>query len=163
MSDDELSRQAALFMDVIEHAFSLAEQNITRRDKNPLFWNLREALISQDIRGLTKELKYSFQSFMVREKFSKELEDSQKRLLDFRFPHEWFPATRTMQRTIHVHVGPTNSGKTYNALKALENSKSGGVCRASPLAGDRGLPETPGQGSTLRSYHGRGSTHARGH
>ncbi|KAG5994322.1 hypothetical protein E4U43_003263 [Claviceps pusilla] len=125
MSDDELSRQASLFMDAIDHAFSLAEQKITRRDKNPLFWNLRDAFISQDIRGLTKELKYSFQSFLVRDKFSKELEESQKRLLDFRFPHEWFPATRTMQRTVHVHVGPTNSGKTYNALKALENSKSG--------------------------------------
>lgn len=30
-----------------------------------------------------------------------------------------------MQRKIHLHVGPTNSGKTYNALKALENSKTG--------------------------------------
>ena len=125
IGDDELNRQAALFMDAVDHAFNLAEQNITRRDKNPLFWNLRDAFITRDIKGLTKELQYSFQSFMVRQRFSKELEDSQKRLLDFRFPHEWFPATRTMQRTIHVHVGPTNSGKTYNALKALENSKKG--------------------------------------
>ncbi|KAJ8124373.1 hypothetical protein O1611_g9267 [Lasiodiplodia mahajangana] len=42
-----------------------------------------------------------------------------------RFPYEWYPATRALQRTIHLHVGPTNSGKTYNALKALENAKSG--------------------------------------
>ncbi|KAG8417546.1 RNA helicase [Metarhizium acridum] len=125
IGDDELNRQAALFMNALDHAFSLAEQNVTRRDKNPLFWNLRDAFITRDIKGLTKELQYSFQSFMVRQNFSKELEDNQKRLLDFRFPHEWFPATRTMQRTIHVHVGPTNSGKTYNALKALENSKTG--------------------------------------
>ncbi|KAG5934974.1 hypothetical protein E4U53_000557 [Claviceps sorghi] len=125
MSDDELSRQASLFMDAIDHAFLLAEKNVVRRDKNPLFWHLKDAFIAQDIKGLTKELKYSFQSFMMRGKFSKELEDSQKRLLDFRCPHEWFPATRTMQRTVHVHVGPTNSGKTYNALQALENSKSG--------------------------------------
>lgn len=125
IGEDELNRQAALFMNALDHAFLLAEQNVTRRDKNPLFWNLRDAFITRDIKGLTKELQYSFQSFMVRQRFSKELEDSQKRLLDFRFPHEWFPATRTMQRTIHVHVGPTNSGKTYNALKALENSKTG--------------------------------------
>ncbi|KAK2616890.1 RNA helicase [Conoideocrella luteorostrata] len=125
MGEDELSRQGALFMNAIDHAFLLAEQSVTRRDKNPLFWNLRDAFINRDIKGLTKEIQYSFQSFMVRQKFSKELEDSQKRLLDFRFPHEWFPATRTMQRTVHVHVGPTNSGKTYNALKALENSKRG--------------------------------------
>ncbi|KAK9446110.1 ATP-dependent RNA helicase SUV3 [Metarhizium brunneum] len=125
IGEDELNRQAALFMNAIDHAFLLAEQNVTRRDKNPLFWNLRDAFITRDIKGLTKELQYSFQSFVVRQTFSKELEDNQRRLLDFRFPHEWFPATRTMQRTIHVHVGPTNSGKTYNALKALENSKMG--------------------------------------
>ncbi|OAQ65888.1 ATP-dependent RNA helicase SUV3, mitochondrial precursor [Pochonia chlamydosporia 170] len=125
IGDDELNRHAALFMNALDHAFMLAEQNVTRRDKNPLFWSLRDAFITRDIKGLTKELQYSFQSFLVRQKFSKELEDNQKRLLDLRFPHEWFPATRMMQRTIHVHVGPTNSGKTYNALKALENSKRG--------------------------------------
>lgn len=30
-----------------------------------------------------------------------------------------------MQRTIHLHVGPTNSGKTYHALKRLEQAESG--------------------------------------
>ncbi|KAI5464992.1 ATP-dependent RNA helicase SUV3 precursor [Mariannaea sp. PMI_226] len=125
VGEDELNRQASLFMDILDQAFSMAEQNITRREKNPLFWNLRDAFILKDLKGLTNELQYSFQSFLIRQKFSKGLEESHKRLLDFRFPHEWFPATRAMQRTIHVHVGPTNSGKTYRALKALENSKRG--------------------------------------
>ncbi|KAF7550622.1 hypothetical protein G7Z17_g5595 [Cylindrodendrum hubeiense] len=125
VGEDELNRQASLFMDVLDQAFLMAEQNITRRDRNPLFWNLRDAFILKDLKGLTNELQYSFQSFLIRQRFSKGLEESHKRLLDFRFPHEWFPATRTMQRTIHVHVGPTNSGKTYRALKALENSKRG--------------------------------------
>ncbi|KAG5984462.1 hypothetical protein E4U55_004682 [Claviceps digitariae] len=125
LDDDGLSRQAALFMDAINEAFLLAEQNITRADKNPLYSSLREAFVRSDVKGLTREVQYAFQSFLLRDQFSKEIEASQKRILDFRFPHEWFPATRTMQRTVHVHVGPTNSGKTYNALKALENSKSG--------------------------------------
>ncbi|KAL7800303.1 P-loop containing nucleoside triphosphate hydrolase protein [Trichoderma ceciliae] len=125
LGEDELSRHAALFMDAIDHAFSLAEKGITHRSKNSLFWNLRDAFISKDVKGLGKEVQYSFQSFIVGRRFSKDIEDSHKRLLDFRFPHEWFPATRTMQRTIHVHIGPTNSGKTYNALKALESSKCG--------------------------------------
>jgi ATP-dependent RNA helicase SUPV3L1/SUV3 len=30
-----------------------------------------------------------------------------------------------MQRTIHLHVGPTNSGKTYHALQRLRKSKNG--------------------------------------
>ncbi|CAM1503196.1 Fc.00g079720.m01.CDS01 [Cosmosporella sp. VM-42] len=125
VGEDELNRQATLFMDAIDQSFQLAEKNVTGRDRNPLFWNLRDAFILKDLKGLANEIQYSFQSFLIRQRFSKGLEESHKRLLDFRFPHEWFPATRALQRTIHVHVGPTNSGKTYNALKALENSKSG--------------------------------------
>ncbi len=30
-----------------------------------------------------------------------------------------------MQRTVHLHVGPTNSGKTYRALQALDAARSG--------------------------------------
>jgi ATP-dependent RNA helicase SUPV3L1/SUV3 len=122
---DELKKHAVEFMNSLDEAFLLAEQNITRRDKNPLFWNLRDAFVRHDAKGITGEVRYAFQSFMVRNRFTKELEDNQQRLLDMRFPQEWFPGTREMQRTIHVHVGPTNSGKTYNAIKALENSKSG--------------------------------------
>ncbi|KAF4998267.1 hypothetical protein FGRMN_3316 [Fusarium graminum] len=125
VGEEELHEQASLFMNVLDSAFDMAEQNITDRVKNPLFWNLRDAFILRDLKGLTNELQYSFQSFLIRQRFSKGLEESHKRLLDFRFPYEWFPATRAMQRTIHVHVGPTNSGKTYRALKALENSKRG--------------------------------------
>lgn len=125
MSRHELNRQANQFMNALEEAFNLADQHITRRDKNPLFWNIREAFVKHEAKGITNEVRYAFQSFMVRHRFSKTLEDNQKKLLDLRFPQEWFPATREMQRTVHVHVGPTNSGKTYNALKALENSKSG--------------------------------------
>lgn len=44
---------------------------------------------------------------------------------DLRFPTEWYATARTLQREIHLHVGPTNSGKTYNALKRLEESGSG--------------------------------------
>ncbi|KAJ3473680.1 hypothetical protein NLG97_g10185 [Lecanicillium saksenae] len=125
ISEDELRRQGSQFMNAIDEAFSLAERNITRRDKNPLFWNLRDAFIQRDVKGLQKEIQYCFQSFVTQQRFSKRTEESQADVLDLRYPHEWFPATRTMQRRIHVHVGPTNSGKTYNALKALESSKCG--------------------------------------
>lgn len=42
-----------------------------------------------------------------------------------RYPAEWYGQARSMQRTIHLHVGPTNSGKTYHALKRLESSRKG--------------------------------------
>lgn len=51
--------------------------------------------------------------------------ENQRKLCDFRYPTEWYPRARAIQRTIHLHVGPTNSGKTYNALKKLEEAKTG--------------------------------------
>ncbi|CAO3659007.1 unnamed protein product [Umbelopsis ramanniana] len=53
---------------------------------------------------------------------------SLKKITDLRFPHEWYPEARRMQRKIHLHVGPTNSGKTYSALKRLTEAKSGIYC-----------------------------------
>ncbi|KAK8106181.1 mitochondrial ATP-dependent RNA helicase [Apiospora kogelbergensis] len=78
-----------------------------------------------EIPQLAKELRYSFQNYLMRLRFSKSIADTHKKIADIRFPYEWFPATRAMKRTIHLHVGPTNSGKTYHALKALENAKTG--------------------------------------
>lgn len=49
----------------------------------------------------------------------------QQKFLNFRYPQEWYPAARAMKRHIHLHVGPTNSGKTYHALKRLESAQSG--------------------------------------
>lgn len=45
--------------------------------------------------------------------------------LDLRYPGEWYPAARNMKRKIILHVGPTNSGKTYNALCALAKARTG--------------------------------------
>ena len=46
-------------------------------------------------------------------------------LADLRYPYEWYSDARTMQREVHLHVGPTNSGKTYHALKRLEQANTG--------------------------------------
>ncbi|KAK0627133.1 P-loop containing nucleoside triphosphate hydrolase protein [Immersiella caudata] len=125
-NERDIERQVALFLKAVDTAFRLAtDRHLTSREQNPLFWNLRNAFVKGDTRGLTSELKYSFESFLIRNRFPKAVTELHEKLADLRFPYEWYPATRMMQRTIHVHVGPTNSGKTYNALKALENAKSG--------------------------------------
>lgn len=119
-------QEISLFKDALRKSFHLASSlGMTARTDNPLFWNLRAAFIKGDAGGLTKELRYALQTFLMRRKFSKSTTELHLELADLRFPYEWFPATRQLQRTIHLHVGPTNSGKTYNALKALENAKSG--------------------------------------
>lgn len=50
---------------------------------------------------------------------------------DLTKPHTWFPFARAMKRKIIYHCGPTNSGKTYNALQRYMEAKKGIYC--SPL------------------------------
>uniref|UniRef100_A0A0E0P183 RNA helicase n=1 Tax=Oryza rufipogon TaxID=4529 RepID=A0A0E0P183_ORYRU len=45
-------------------------------------------------------------------------------LTDLTHPHIWYPNAREKKRNVFLHVGPTNSGKTHNALKRLEASSS---------------------------------------
>lgn len=73
---------------------------------------------------LDKALKVEFRNFNYDVNFTKDL-NAQKKLADFRYPIEWYPFARTLQRRIHLHIGPTNSGKTYHALKRLEAAKTG--------------------------------------
>lgn len=49
-------------------------------------------------------------------------------LTDLTHPHIWYPKAREKKRNVFLHVGPTNSGKTYSALKRLEASASGVYC-----------------------------------
>ncbi|TVU45058.1 hypothetical protein EJB05_04528 [Eragrostis curvula] len=49
-------------------------------------------------------------------------------LTDLTHPHMWYPKAREKKRNVFLHVGPTNSGKTHNALKRLEASSSGVYC-----------------------------------
>ncbi|GAV27206.1 hypothetical protein PMKS-000670 [Pichia membranifaciens] len=46
-------------------------------------------------------------------------------IMDVDNPCEWFPQARKIKRKFIMHVGPTNSGKTYNALQRLENCSKG--------------------------------------
>jgi ATP-dependent RNA helicase SUPV3L1/SUV3 len=50
------------------------------------------------------------------------------KLSDLRSPSEWHPFARSLNRKIILHLGPTNSGKTFNALKRLEETKNGIYC-----------------------------------
>lgn len=95
------------------------------KEDNPLFYRLQQAFVKYDIGGLRTEMRHAFINSVVGHKFTKAEEAAQKAVADLRYPLEWYPATRALQRTIHLHVGPTNSGKTYRALKRLEAAQSG--------------------------------------
>lgn len=47
---------------------------------------------------------------------------------DLRKPHGWYAEARRMDRRIVYHAGPTNSGKTYHALQAMQRAETGVYC-----------------------------------
>ncbi|KAK4662707.1 RNA helicase [Podospora pseudopauciseta] len=122
----QLDSSIGLFKKALDTCFAKAtEKGMISRSDNPLFWNLRNSFVKGDNRGLSSELVHSFQTFLMKERFPDAINELHREIADLRFPYEWYPATRMLQRTVHLHVGPTNSGKTYNALKALEGAKTG--------------------------------------
>lgn len=96
-----------------------------------LWQDLREAYRIRGTNGLEDRIKFAFYGHVTGSRFTASDVRHQKILADLRYPSEWFPATRALQREIHLHVGPTNSGKTYHALKRLEQANSGAY--AGPL------------------------------
>lgn len=48
--------------------------------------------------------------------------------IQFGAPHDWYPKARRLKRHIICHLGPTNSGKTYEALNRLQTAERGIYC-----------------------------------
>ena len=90
-----------------------------------LLRSLQQAFLSNGESGVDTQLKYSYHGLLASQKLSTTDIENQEQLADLRYPVEWYPATRAVQRKIVLHVGPTNSGKTYHALKRLEQADTG--------------------------------------
>jgi ATP-dependent RNA helicase SUPV3L1/SUV3 len=103
----------------------------TRKSHDQLTEDLRSAFSKKGQRGLDDRIKYAFYAHVTGQRFTESDIKNQKGLADLRYPTEWYPGTRAMHRTIHLHVGPTNSGKTYHALQRLESATKGAY--AGPL------------------------------
>jgi hypothetical protein len=56
------------------------------------------------------------------------VKDALLHLANMSSPHEMYPLARSMDRTINMHTGPTNSGKTFKAIEALKTAKRGVYC-----------------------------------
>ncbi|RDW72503.1 ATP-dependent RNA helicase SUV3 [Aspergillus mulundensis] len=86
---------------------------------------LTKAYFKDGLAGLRVELDQLLYAFDLDARYSEPNLEQQRKIADLRYPAEWYAQARATQRTIHLHVGPTNSGKTYHALKRLETCKSG--------------------------------------
>ncbi|KAF2396742.1 hypothetical protein EJ06DRAFT_559850 [Trichodelitschia bisporula] len=143
-----LSRLAKLGEDV-PNAYLWKSQDLSEEAVKRAFINFRKNMESQihsrsgefrtlfgmfienGEQTLDTQLRHAFYSHVLGRNFTAQDIKTQQALADLRFPAEWYPRTREYQRTIHLHVGPTNSGKTYHALKRLEAAETG--CYAGPL------------------------------
>ncbi|XP_022854279.1 ATP-dependent RNA helicase SUV3, mitochondrial isoform X1 [Olea europaea var. sylvestris] len=87
-------------------------------------------LVNLEFYCLSGDSKFRTPLTMCR--FFRQLSDSTRAMkfdfTDLTRPHTWYPKARRKRRNIILHVGPTNSGKTYHALKQLESSCSGIYC-----------------------------------
>ncbi|TID25824.1 P-loop containing nucleoside triphosphate hydrolase protein [Venturia nashicola] len=117
LQDDDIDSAISEFYDYIE---KIAQDRGSRNSES-----LRKSYLERGPRGLQDQLQYLFYSHVLGRKFTRVDIDNQKTLADLRYPIEWHPQTRAKQRTVHVHIGPTNSGKTYHALKRLEQVQRG--------------------------------------
>lgn len=124
-TDEELDEKLAFFKGKLKACTDRAEEGKVNRHNNPLFHRMRNAFITGGMSALASEMKFAFINEVATVNFTPHHQANQEKLADLRYPLEWYPATRALQRTVHLHVGPTNSGKTYHALQRLEAAQSG--------------------------------------
>uniref|UniRef100_A0A7N6FDJ2 ATP-dependent RNA helicase SUPV3L1, mitochondrial n=1 Tax=Anabas testudineus TaxID=64144 RepID=A0A7N6FDJ2_ANATE len=95
--------------------------------------------------------------------------DDLRKISDLRLPANWYPEARAIQRKVIFHAGPTNSGKTYQAIQRYLAAKSGVYCGPLKLlaheifekSNDAGVPcdLVTGEERTLVDPEGRAAGH----
>ncbi|KAL0044525.1 hypothetical protein WJX82_011160 [Trebouxia sp. C0006] len=87
-------------------------------------------LVANDPGPATEDAMFGLFAEYVVHNHSAELQSYRTRvqMVDMRQSHLWYPVARALQRKIIYHAGPTNSGKTYQALKAMKEAKTGIYC-----------------------------------
>ena len=84
--------------------------------------DLEQVLKMQGIRRylLTNSLERAYQLFYIPKTIKKGILESVKQK-----PEQEYPGAREMKRRFILHVGPTNSGKTHDALERLKECRHG--------------------------------------
>ncbi|KAI6247387.1 ATP-dependent RNA helicase suv3, mitochondrial [Erysiphe necator] len=124
-SYEDLKEKISGFHQKVVDSINLASDGIVSKNSNPLFYRLRQAFVTGSIKALNLQVKFSFLSSIAPKSFSRDVQSKLEDLANLCHPDEWYPATRSLQRTVYLHVGPTNSGKTYHALQRLESVENG--------------------------------------
>ena len=120
----ELRTRYLAFVDEVLAAFTVQDYTATG---NSLPTPDKITTIYKEGKGLDDYFVNSFLQYIGQKDLGKKVIHmiNVEKAADMRFPPEWYPMARQVKRTWHLHVGPTNSGKTYNALKRLEEAADG--------------------------------------
>lgn len=114
------------FVERLKDILDAPEDAITSKDLKLLIKVGRVASAGDWSSELVYALHHEFIDHVLEHGYHKTSADTGKPVsTDLRYPTEWYSGARQIQREVHLHVGPTNSGKTYNALKRLEEKGSG--------------------------------------
>lgn len=110
----------------VKQCFEDEDEKKERTDvTDPLRVSLVQAYVENGRTALRKALLFAYVDHIIASQRKTDKTSTLPRHLDLRYPTEWYSSARATQRNIHLHVGPTNSGKTYHALKRLEESGKG--------------------------------------
>lgn len=137
ISFENISFNKARYWESFDHFRDEVRRGISARltgrwRKDELVSDILHLLETEQEDKVQALLKKEFYSRVMTVLFSGKTEETHKALADARYPAEWYPRARSLKRTIHLHVGPTNSGKTYHALKRLQEVE-GDTIYAGPL------------------------------
>ena len=128
---EQATAYTSVSVDEVRRGYNKFKENINRAIQSN--YGLKDSALQQIWREFDSSgsdaaigrVKFQFYDSIISRNYSAETWKYMLKLADCRFPSEWYPATRAIHRKIHLHVGPTNSGKTYHALQRLEQAESG--------------------------------------
>ena len=89
------------------------------------FWWERDVLATEGSDQFRDMLTQELQKKRRRERQMQEFLRRMEQLSPTSAPKEEYPLARGMKRRFVLHVGPTNSGKTYEALERLKTAETG--------------------------------------
>ncbi|KIM61118.1 hypothetical protein SCLCIDRAFT_122883 [Scleroderma citrinum Foug A] len=129
----DLSELLGSFLDAIRAGMLTDEQRLKTLDFNRFTLSSAETISGHRVDQIISQLFFTWASdpttqSALRTFVSPSTLNTISRLYetaDLSFPADDFPAARAMRRRVIMHVGPTNSGKTHMALRALAAAPSG--------------------------------------
>lgn len=120
----------ALALYVNSQLYSVAAAEFRKRLLKGMNMPLIDALLAATDEEAVAELLFPYFAEFVLHTYPEDIASYRTlvQTVDLTKPHLWYPMARSLRRRIIYHAGPTNSGKTYQALQAMRAADNGVYC-----------------------------------